>query len=56
MLIMRFPADVKAALRRAADDEHRSMSGLVLNLVSEYLASEGYLDAKNRAPRRARKG
>lgn len=56
VLIMRFPADVKSALRKAADADHRSMSGLVLKLVSDYLASEGYLPAPARGVRTARKG
>jgi hypothetical protein len=52
VLIMRFPAEVKAALRRAAEEDHRSMSGLVLKLVSDYLIDGGYLPAP---PRRGQK-
>lgn len=43
VLIMRLPRSVKAALKRAAEDDHRSMSALMLKLVSDHLAANGYL-------------
>jgi hypothetical protein len=43
VVMMRFPADVKAALQLAAIDERRSMSNLALSVLSEWLAERGYL-------------
>ncbi len=42
---MRVDPKVKAATRRAADDDHRSMASLVEKLLVEYLVAAGYLKA-----------
>jgi len=60
IVIMRFPDDVKAALRKAAQAERRSMSNLALAVLSEWLAARGYLLAPGPpggkpAPRRAKR-
>ncbi len=44
MLVVRFPQDVKDALRRAAEEDDRSMSSLALILVRQGLVARGYLD------------
>ncbi len=43
ILIMRFPSEVKEALRRAAEADHRSMSGLALKVIADHLEREGFL-------------
>lgn len=46
VLNVRLPADVKEALRRAADDDYgRSVSGMVVRVMREWLEKQGYLDA-----------
>ena len=47
MLNVRVPNDLKSALHRAAEDDHgRSMSGMVVRILSEWLAEHGYQTAK----------
>lgn len=55
MLNVRIPEDLKAAVKRAADDDHgRSVSGMVVRILSEWCAKNGYL--KNEpAPKPRRK-
>jgi hypothetical protein len=54
VLNVRLPADVKEALRRAAEDDFdRSVSGMVVRVMREWLESQGYLagapgDSKSR--------
>jgi hypothetical protein len=59
-LNIRLPSEVKQAIRRAADDDHgRSISGMVVKVLREWLAERNYLTlepAPPPAPRRARKG
>jgi hypothetical protein len=43
ILIMRFPSDVKEALRMAAQAERRSMTNLTLVVLSDWLAERGYM-------------
>ena len=43
VLIMRFPEDVKEALRAAAKVERRSMSNLTLGILAEWLEAREYL-------------
>ncbi|BDA71865.1 hypothetical protein CAL7716_060310 [Calothrix sp. PCC 7716] len=38
------------ALKACAGDEDRSISSLIVSVMSEYLASKGYLDEKKSAP------
>jgi hypothetical protein len=35
MLTLRIPAELRAALRKAAQDDHRSVNGLVVALLSD---------------------
>jgi hypothetical protein len=50
ILIMRFPDNVKRALRRAAKAEgRRSMSALALAVLSEWLTGRGYLVSRGKA-------
>jgi hypothetical protein len=51
MLNIRLPADMKAALRKAGDDDHgRSISGMVIRILDEWLTKHDYL--KKKQPRR----
>jgi hypothetical protein len=40
---VRLPADVKAALEKAAKDDVRSLSSLVEKVLTEWLRDKGYL-------------
>ena len=59
VLNFRVPADLKAALRRAADQDERSMGTLAGRILREWLVENGYFkldDAKpSRLPRKARR-
>jgi len=46
ILIMRFPSDVKAALRKAAEAERHSMSNLTFGILVEWLEARNYLPAR----------
>ena len=49
-LNVRLPAEVKTALRRAAEDDHgRSLSGMVVRICQEWLAEAGYLKSPTRS-------
>lgn len=51
MLNIRLPADIKAALRKAGDDDHgRSISGMVIRILDEWLTEHDYM--KKKRPRR----
>lgn len=53
VLNVRVPAEVKAALRRAAEDDHgRSLSGMVVRVLREWLQGAGYLEEASGAPAR----
>lgn len=55
VLNIRLPAEVKAAIQRAAEDDHgRSISGMVVRVLREWLASNAYLAAE--PPKPTRKG
>ncbi len=43
VVMMRFPSDVKDALKRAAKAERRSMSNLALAVLSDWLVENGHL-------------
>ena len=44
LLTVRVPSEVKAAVQRAAGADHgRSMSGMVVRILSEWCAEKGYL-------------
>jgi hypothetical protein len=52
MINVRIPHDLKAGLQRAAEDDHgRSMSGMVVRILSEWLSQHGYFEPKAAAPR-----
>lgn len=40
---VRLPADTRQALEKAAAADHRSMSSLIEKVLTEWLASNGYL-------------
>jgi hypothetical protein len=44
VLNIRLPTDVKDAARRAAEDDGRSLSGMVTRIMSEWLSEKGYLN------------
>lgn len=55
MLNVRLPEEIKEALRRAAEDDHgRSLSGMVVRVLGEWLDANGYLTAKRRASERTK--
>jgi len=51
VLNLRIPCDVKAALKRAAEADDRSMSSLVLRIVRDWLQRERLLKDKSRGTR-----
>ena len=55
-LILRLPSAVKDALAQAAKDDLRSMSGMAMRVLSDWLTSNGYLPKQPGPPARARKG
>jgi hypothetical protein len=51
-LIVRLPAAVKEATQRAADDDHgRSLSGMVVRILEEWLSQHDYLKPKSKGRR-----
>ncbi len=50
IIALRVDPKVKAATRRAAADDHRSMASLVEKLLVEYLNAAGYLKASVAPP------
>lgn len=56
VLNFRVPADLKAALRKAAEKDERSMSMMAVRILREWLAGNGYYDESVReASPRARR-
>ncbi len=56
VLNVRLPADVKEALRRAAEDDFdRSVSGMVVRVLREWLDKKGYLSAEAAETKQSRK-
>jgi hypothetical protein len=56
VLVVRVPGPVKAALRKAAEDDHgRTMSGMVVRILREWLLDRSYLPQAT-APKREKKG
>ncbi len=53
---MRTSPAVKAAAKRAADDDGRSLSDWITRALQQRLTELGYLDANGRPLRRAKKG
>lgn len=58
VLNLRLPSEVKEALRRAGDDDHgRSVSGMAVKAMREWLAERNYLSiASEPQPRRSPAG
>jgi hypothetical protein len=57
VLNVRVPVDVKRALRKAADDDHgRSISGMVVRVLREWLGDRGYMRVEEPRGVRNRKG
>jgi hypothetical protein len=56
VLNFRVPADLKAALRRAAEQDDRSMGGMAGKILREWLMEKGFLsiEASRPVPRRRR--
>jgi hypothetical protein len=55
MLVVRFPQDVKDALKRVAEAESRSMSSLALILIREGLEARGDLPKAHPIKRRQKR-
>jgi len=56
MLNVRVPSAIKTALQRAAADDHgRSMSGMVVRILSEWLSENGYRTTTPAAERRRKR-
>jgi hypothetical protein len=53
-LNLRIDPDIKAALERAAADDHRNVTQLVELLVMRHLRAGGYLPAEESKPRRSK--
>ena len=51
---VRLPAELKAALERAAKDDLRSMSSMVEKILTLHLKANGYLDASKPKPRKGK--
>ena len=52
ILAVRIPAEVKEAVRRAGEADHgRSLSGMVVRILTEWCTEKGYLQAE---PKRER--
>ncbi len=56
MLIVRLPDEVKNAAMKAADDDHgRSLSGMVVRILEEWLSDQGYLKSRRPVTGRGRR-
>jgi hypothetical protein len=56
VLNLRVPSEIKAALLRAAEDDHgRSASGMAVRVFREWLTERGYLKAEPKVPPTRRK-
>ena len=55
VLNFRVPADLKLALRRAAEQDDRSMSMMAVRILREWLAGHGFYDDRQ-AGQRGRRG
>jgi hypothetical protein len=55
-LIVRLPSAVKEAVRKAAEADHgRSMSGMVVRILSEWLTTNGHHLHVESRPKKGRK-
>ena len=56
-ILIRLPQPMKDTLRQIAEDDGRSMSGLVVKILSDWLRANGYIDTTGKPvskPRRRR--
>jgi len=51
VLNFRVPADLKAALRKAAQQDERSMSVMAARILREWLSAKGFYEAEEQTPR-----
>jgi hypothetical protein len=57
VLNIRLPNDVKEAVRRAGDEDHgRSLSGMVVRILTEWCTEKGYLQAEPQRKRGPSRG
>ena len=54
VLNFRVPSDLKAALRRAADQDERSMSTMAARILREWLTEKGFYEPDSTVPQRKR--
>jgi hypothetical protein len=54
MVMFRAPESLKQALKRAAQDDARTMSSLALKVLSDWLRDHHYLEARTERASRAR--
>lgn len=52
---VRLPERIKEAARRAAQEDGRSLSGMVTRIMREWLSEHGYLDAPEARPAKKEK-
>ena len=52
VLNFRVPADLKAALRKAAEQDERSMSMMAVRILREWLTAEGHYQSEDTTPTR----
>lgn len=53
MLNVRIPRHLKAALKKAAEDDHgRSLSGMLVRILDDWFVGHGYLSPAKKQPRR----
>jgi hypothetical protein len=57
VLNFRVPADLKAALRKAAEQDERSMSVMAARILREWLTEKGFYEAESQVaqPKRNRR-
>jgi hypothetical protein len=56
VLNLRVPADLKAALRKAADQDERSMSTMAARILREWLTEHRFMGVKEASPKPRRAG
>lgn len=55
MLNVRIPAEIKEAVSRAAEADHgRSMSGMVVRILTEWVTEKGFLPGPGKRPRKGK--
>lgn len=54
VLNFRVPADLKAALRKAAEQDERSMSTMAARILREWLTEKGFYEGDSQTTHRTR--